>query len=160
MTDKEKLVEFGSVASPWSYKQDDEGLMGGSVKPRSWLFKDSKMVPFEFGFNEAGKPVVYKETPNKPEFYADFSALLEKESLGDLLGLTLLTERKQEGLIKIEKTFGRSNVVFTMTEKEVMATLKETVPAQWEFAPALGDFIVPVKKFLCISGCMCTRSPL
>lgn len=157
MSANEKLVEFGPVSSPWSYRQADDAMMGGSVTPRSWLFKNGKMLPYEFGYNEAGQPPKYKSLPDKPDFYAEFNDLLEREGLGDLLGLTLLTERKEHGLIKVEKTFGRSNVVFTMTDDDALATEKDAVPAQWEYAPGIGDFIVPVKKFLCISGCICSK---
>jgi len=157
MADNEKLVEFGATSTPWVVR--DENMMGGSVKPRSWVFKGGKMMPYEFGFNEWGQPAVYKDMPDKPAFYADFNAILEEEGLNDLLGLTLLTERKKEGVVKVEKTFGKANVVFTMADSWSVENAKVAVPAQWEYAPGIGDFVVPVKKMLCISGCFCSRSP-
>jgi hypothetical protein len=160
MAPDEKLVEFGAVSTPWMYRHPDENMMGGSIKPRSWLFTDGKMVPYEFGYNEHGKVVKYRDLVNKPEFYADFYALLQQEGLTNMLGLTLLTERKQKGFMKVEKTFGRSNVVFTMKEDDYALTEKDSVPAQWEYAPAVGNFIVPVKKFVCSFGCICSRGPL
>ncbi|KAK5651599.1 hypothetical protein OQA88_11872 [Cercophora sp. LCS_1] len=90
----------------------------------------TKMIPYEFGFNEWGKPAVYKDLPDKPVFYAEFNTLLEEEGLTGLLGLTLLTELKKEGVVKLEKTFGRSNVVFNVPESSGFEDNKETVPAQ------------------------------
>ncbi|KAK0649749.1 hypothetical protein B0T16DRAFT_410657 [Cercophora newfieldiana] len=155
MADNEKLVEFGALSTPWVVR--DENMMGGSVKPRSWIFRGGRMIPYEFGFNEWGQTEVYKDLPNKPEFYTEFNAILQAEGLSELLGLTLLTERKKEGIVKVEKTFGRANIVFTQPDSWSEENAKEAVPAQWEYAPGIGDFVVPVKKMLCISGCICHR---
>lgn len=157
MADDEKLVEYGAISTPWSYNQADDNMMGGSVKPRSWVFKGGKMVAYEFGFNQWGQAPVYRDLPDKPAFYADFNTFLEQEGLNGLLGLTLLTDRKQAGVVKVEKTFGRANIVFPMPDSWDQDNEKETVPAQWEYAPAVGDFVVPVKKLICSVGCVCTR---
>ncbi|KAF9872766.1 hypothetical protein CkaCkLH20_09629 [Colletotrichum karsti] len=153
MAENEKLVEFGSVASPWDFpvERPDGSFYGGVVKPRSWIFKAGQMIPYEYGFNEHGAPAVYGDMPNKPAFYAEFDALLQEEGLADLLGLTLLTERKQPGVIKLEKTFGRSNVMFTVPEESLKAAKKDPVVASWEFSPEEG--IVGQKKRLACIGC-------
>lgn len=156
MADNEKLVEFGAISTPWIVK--DDNMMNGSVRPRSWVFRGGKMIPYEFGFNEWGQPETYKALPDKPAFYADFNAILEEEGLNELLGITLLTERKKEGLVKVEKTFGKANVLFTLPDAWEQENGKETVPAQWEYAPGVGDFVVPVKKMTCFVGCVCSRS--
>lgn len=156
MTDNEKLVEYGAVSTPWSYTQANDNMMGGSVKPRSWLFKGGKMMPYEFGFNEWSRAPVYKDLPDKPGFYVEFNSLLEQEGLNDLLRLTLLTDRKKAGIVRVEKTFDRSNVVFPMPANWAQKIEKEIVPAQWEFAPAADDILVPVKKLVCSFGCVCS----
>lgn len=140
----EKLVENGAVSCPWEYSQHDTDVVGGAVVPRSWTFRDGQLFPFEFGFNEGLQDAVYKQLPDKPQFYVELNALLDEHGLTDLLGLTLHTGDTIPGTIKFEKTFDRANVIFTINDNGDMDD-KEAVTAQWVFS-SIGDFTVPVKK--------------
>jgi len=122
----EKLVEF---STPWMYCHADGDLVGGSIRARSWLFKDGKTVPYESGYNEYGQKVRYGDLPNKPGFYADFHPLFRKEGLADMLRLTLITKRHPKGFMKVEKKFGRANVVSTMKEDDCLLNQKDSAPA-------------------------------
>lgn len=141
----EKLVEFGAVSSPWSYTQNDSDMIGGSVVPRTWKFVQGKMRPFEFGYNEALGEPIYKQLPNKPEFYKEFNNILQDTGTSDLLGLTLHSDKIPTDQVKFEKTFDRANVAFTVTRDGEMYDKEDAVPAQWIYKE-LGGMIVPVKK--------------
>lgn len=143
MASNERLVEFGAVSAPWTLTQVDQ-VAGGTLVPRSWIFNDSKMSPYEFGYNEAIGEPTYRALPNKPHFYEEFGKLLKREGLENLLGLTLNSDEIQPGLVKFEKTFGRVNVLFNVARGGLMEE-KESIPAQWNYKP-VGDMIVPVKK--------------
>ncbi|KGQ11534.1 hypothetical protein BBAD15_g2733 [Beauveria bassiana D1-5] len=144
LSPSEKLVELGAVSSPWQYAQSDSDVIGGSVEPRSWVFRNGRMFPFEFGYNEGLAPAVYQPLPEKPAFYAELNDLLLKHRLTDLLGVTLNIQDSATDTVKFEKTFDRANVVFTIQRGGQME-VKESVPAQWAYS-GVGDFSVPVKK--------------
>jgi hypothetical protein len=144
MKGDERLVEFGSVSTPWPGSKTGSVMAAGHIMPRSWRFVNGKLMPYEFGFNESSRDIVYKDLPNKPEFYADFGSLLEKHKLTDLLGLQLNTDMVDEASVKFEKTFDRANVIFTVPRQGELAQ-KEAISAQWVYKP-LGDMTVPVKK--------------
>lgn len=146
MSASEKLVELGAVSSPWQYAQDDSNVVGGSVVPRSWVFCQGRLFPFEFGYNEGLTKPVYKAMPDKPAFYTELNELLVKHGLEDLLGLTLNTGDAMPGTVKLEKTFDRSNVIFTLPYDEGM---KETVTAQWNYS-GVGNTHVPLKRYVSI----------
>ena len=112
------------------------------------------MIPYEYGFNEKNSPTVCKNLRDKAAFYAEFNALLEAESLADLLGSTLKTESKQPDIIKLEKTFGRSNVMFTVSEAMLKVAKKEPAVASWQFSPDAG-IIGRSKRLLCIGCSVC-----
>lgn len=117
--------------------------------PRSWAFRQGSLFPFEFGYNEGLKAEVYKPLPEKPAFYAELNDLLVKHGLEHLLGLTLNTDEIPFGTVKFEKTFDRSNVVFTIKHDNEIAA-KEAIPAMWVFS-GVGDFRVPFKKWVMTS---------
>lgn len=144
LSPSEKLVELGAVSSPWENIQNRSNLFGGSIVPRSWAFRQGSLFPFEFGYNEGLKAEVYKPLPEKPAFYAELNDLLVKHGLEHLLGLTLNTDEIPFGTVKFEKTFDRSNVVFTIKHDNEIAA-KEAIPAMWVFS-GVGDFRVPFKK--------------
>lgn len=144
LSPSEKLVENGAVSCPWEYSQADSDIVGGAVVPRSWTFRDGQLFPFEFGYNEGLQDTVYKQLPDKPQFYTELNALLEEHGLTELLGLTLNTGDTPSGTVKFEKTFDRANVIFTIKEGGDMDA-KDSVTAQWVFS-SIGDFSAPVKK--------------
>ena len=142
MNETERLVEFGPVSMPWSLRPGDSKLVGGTIQPRSWMFRNGDVVPYEFGYNESVGPAVYADLPNKPEFFEQFGKVLEEEGLSDVLGLTLLG-RRPANTIGMEKTFERANVMFNMSvedfENEKKARGKEFIPAMWEVTSAKND---------------------
>ncbi|KAM0742558.1 hypothetical protein ACQRIT_002735 [Beauveria bassiana] len=154
LSPSEKLVENGAVSCPWQYSQQDSDVVGGAVVPRSWTFRNGQLFPFEFGFNENLQDAVYKQLPDKPQFYVELNALLDEHGMTDLLGLTLTTGDNPPGTVKFEKSFDRANVIFTINDGGVMDA-KDAVTAQWACTSA-GDFTVPVKKLECRWVCVCT----
>ncbi|KAJ3493996.1 hypothetical protein NLG97_g4365 [Lecanicillium saksenae] len=74
LSPSEKFVENGAVSCAWQYSQDDSDGVGGSVVPRCWVFRDGQLYPFEFGFNEGLQEPVYKQLPDKPQFYQELNA--------------------------------------------------------------------------------------
>ncbi|OAP62532.1 hypothetical protein AYL99_01759 [Fonsecaea erecta] len=145
MTDGEKLVEFGSVASPWSYRQQDTDLMGGRVKARSWMFRKGRLLAYEFGYDNTRSGSTYGDLPEKPAFYLEFGQLLERNHLEDILGLTLLGDGLQPGTMKLEKTFGNTNVMFVVAEED-WDQGKESIIAQWEYKEDGKGATMPVRK--------------
>ncbi|UKZ93230.1 uncharacterized protein TrAFT101_008151 [Trichoderma asperellum] len=128
LSPSEKLVELGAISSPWEDSQNRPNVFGGSIVPRSWAFRQGSLFPFEFGYNEGLKAEVYKPLPEKPAFYTELNDLLVKHGLEHLLGLTLNTDEIRSGTVKFEKTFDRSNVVFTIKYDNEIAA-KEAIPA-------------------------------
>lgn len=147
MQPDEKLVEFGSVSTPWPNLGERSSLLiSGEVVPRSWMFFEGRMMPYEFGYNESTKEAVYKDLPDTPDFYRELNNLLQSYHLTDLLGLQLNTDATQDDFIKFEKTFDRANIIFTTARDPALAS-KEAISAQWVYRP-LGDAVVPVKKLV------------
>lgn len=91
------MVEFGAVSTPWPEQNQGYVLAGGEIVPRSWMFVGDKMMPYEFGYNEASKDPVYRALPDKPQFYSELNDILVSYGLTDLLGLQLNTDSTEEG---------------------------------------------------------------
>ncbi|KAE8367094.1 hypothetical protein BDV27DRAFT_124462 [Aspergillus caelatus] len=47
LSDKEKLVEFNNVSTPWKNQQGDKHS-GGRILPCAWMIDGNGFVPYEF----------------------------------------------------------------------------------------------------------------
>jgi hypothetical protein len=149
----EKLVENGSVSAPWAYHQPDDDLYGGSVVPRSWMFSDGALYPYEFGYNSRLSQA-YPSMPINNDFLAEFHELLEEHHLTDILGLTSVSPLAP-GSMKYEKTWGRAMVVFTMAEDALDAMGKETINALWYFGSVKPSAANGYRVMGCAVACKC-----
>ena len=154
MTAEEKLVESGNVSTPWSYHQEDDNLFGGSVVSRSWMYGDKGVYPYEFGYNSQFERT-YPGLPAKNEFLEEFGQLLEEHQLTHLLGLTTISPNAP-ATMKVEKTWGRSNVVFTMDEEAPDAIGKDTIGAVWHFDAMQPNAKNNYRAMGCMTGCRCS----
>lgn len=160
MSPEERLVESGNVSAPWSYHQPSSSLFGGSVVPRSWMYSsaDRAFYPIEFGYN-AQLQQTYPSTPpsdmaNGTAFLDEFCTLLEQYNMTDILGLTTMSPNAP-GTMKIEKTWGKTNVVFTVAEDESDVSSKETISAMWNFGAVQPSKRNNYRVMGCQSGCRC-----
>jgi hypothetical protein len=109
LNDAERLVEFNETSTPWNVEGSAD-LLGGSIRPQSWLFTaDGKVVPYEFYFapHNAGEELSLEK---KSAFLEDVFAALKKHGLRDLVGLRLYPGEGYEG--RVELTEGRANINF------------------------------------------------
>jgi hypothetical protein len=156
MDSEEKLVENGNVATPWAFHQSNDDLFGGEVVPKSWMYRDQALHPYEFGYNSEFEQT-YPGAPDNGEFLEEFGKLLEENRLDGVLGLTAVGP-SAPGTMKYEKTFGRSNVVFTMSQGEADAMDKETVSALWLFSAQEPSSKNGYRAMGCRMGCRCFPS--
>jgi hypothetical protein len=59
LKDREKLVEFNNMSTPWKNQASDDSHFGGKIYPMAWLLTDGKLMPNEFFFSplDQKKPV-------------------------------------------------------------------------------------------------------
>ena len=155
MNANEVLVERDSVSTPWPMPLGTSSFMGGHISPRSWLYDrdGATLRPYEFSFHVGDKtPVV--EGFN--DFVSDLHVVLEAYGLTSLLGLSRL--RPEDYIFdeqkRMEKTFGRANMIFDLPNSLFEQIGKETATALWLFKPS-GE--AGIRTMVCFSGCNCGK---
>jgi hypothetical protein len=111
MTPDEKLVEFGSVTTPWALPGgvDAHQVFGGKVVPRSWTFSDGHLYPIEFGFNPPGIEN-FPHLEFEEEFVRELYDLFRQLEIDDVIGLTVLDNEIHDVPYGVEKTVGRVSI--------------------------------------------------
>jgi hypothetical protein len=144
------------VSTPWP-KYTMAGLMGGSVTPKSWLFKspdseEGSLSPYEFGFVQDGDSHELPNLKNYEGFANDLYAVLEENGLIDILGVAALPAGGKR-VQQMEKTFGMANVVFDVEKAALFGDdEKDTITALWYF-PRDGESGMEVMR--CTGLCRC-----
>jgi hypothetical protein len=104
----ERLVEVNNVATPWDVA--DPPRVGGTIVPTSWLFREDKLIPYEYSFVGADKDKLdtHPQPSQFPAFLEELSAVLKKLRVQRYLALTVHPAPDFKGAI--EFTVGRANV--------------------------------------------------
>lgn len=161
MTNSEILVEVERTSTPWHVKNlgKDSSVMQGRVFPRSFrLNADSnapRFKPYEFRYVLDGEePLADPKDPENEAFTENLVGILKKHSLENVLGINALTPEVKplRGFVGEpkwlwEKTIGRANIFFPMSELG-----KDSIEAIFVFSGANEGVGLAAQ---CSSPCVC-----
>jgi len=127
MTPDERLVQLNNISTPWN--EADATRVGGTAVPAAWLFRDSKIVPYEFCFISNDSTKVPASVAEYPAFLEELLSALKDLGLQNSLGLRVHPGPDFEG--SVEFTVGRANICVPPST----VSLGHTVEASFYFDP-------------------------
>lgn len=141
MSENERLVEYGQIATPWLVR--GRSVLGGRIVPKSWVFRKGGLYPVEFGFNPSTATPGTNQFPEirlPQSFVTELYRILEREGVQDILGLTTVENvdemLKMGTVVNVERTIGRVSVMLPGSIKSTKA-----MEVSWTFgcSKALSD---------------------
>ncbi|KAF5671193.1 hypothetical protein FHETE_4162 [Fusarium heterosporum] len=138
---KERMVQFGSVASPWTESVIARAAKTGIVQPSNWLFQNGVAYPYEYRYLDTNPQDLLPDELDYTEFLVDYARFLSENDLMDTLGLVLCEGNSQRSINEICLPMERVAINYP-AEKDL--SIRSSSLSQEELE---GEFTVPAAWF-------------
>ncbi|PNP86473.1 hypothetical protein FNYG_00175 [Fusarium nygamai] len=98
---QERMVQFGSVASPWTENIIKRATKTGVVQPSNWLFQDGTAYPYETRYLDTEPQNLSSGRFDYFDFFVEYARFLSENDLMDTLDLVLCEENSRTSINEI-----------------------------------------------------------